>query len=63
MYTGINCLSEFRENFNFGFFDSAHSLKFLLEEVSAFYKIANKNFILGIDDGEKINNRDFHLIS
>ncbi len=61
MHTGINCLSEFKENFNFGFFDSAHSLRFLLEEVSTFYKIANKNFILGIDDGEKINNRDFHF--
>ena len=60
-YTGINCLSEFNENFNLGFFDSAHSLKFLLEEISTFHKIANKKFILGIDDGEKINNREFHF--
>jgi len=60
-YTGINCLSEFKENFNFGFFDSAHSLNFLLKEVSAFYKIANKNFIIGIDDGEKVNNKEFHF--
>ncbi len=60
-YTGINCLSEFKENFQFGFFDSAHSLNFLLNEISCFYKIANKNFILGIDDGEKINNKNFHF--
>ena len=51
----------FRENINFVFFDSAHSLKFLLEEVSSFYKIANKNFILGIDDGEKINRKTKEL--
>lgn len=60
-YTGINCLSEFKQNFNFGFFDSAHSLKFLQEEVEAFCNIANKKFLLGIDDGEKINNKNFHF--
>jgi hypothetical protein len=60
-FTGINCLSEFKENFNFGFFDSAHSLDFLSKEIIYFHKIANKNFIIGIDDGEKINNKEFHF--
>jgi len=60
-YTGINCLSEFKDNFNFGFFDSAHSLQFLQEEIATFHKIANKKFLLGIDDGEKINNKYFHF--
>ncbi len=59
-FTGINCLLEFKENFNFGFFDSAHSLNILLKEILSFHKIANNKFILGIDDGEKVNNKEFH---
>ena len=59
-FTGISCLKEFDTNFDFGFFDSAHSLEILTKEISSFYKIAKKKFILGIDDGEKKNNRYFH---
>mgnify|MGYP006099488315 CR=1 FL=1 len=60
-YTGINCLSEFKDKFDFGFFDSAHSLNILIGEISAFQKIATKNFILGIDDGNHFNNKYFHF--
>ena len=60
-FTGINCLSEFDDKFDFGFFDSGHSLKILLGEISAFHKIANKNFIIGIDDGNHFNNKFFHF--
>jgi hypothetical protein len=59
-HTGLNCLSEFKDKFDYGFFDSAHSLDFLIEEISIFHKIATKKYILGIDDGEKINNKFFH---
>ncbi len=60
-YTGIGCLNEFKEKFHFGFFDSAHSLEFLLKEIDLFLQLTKKNFIIGIDDGEKINNKFFHF--
>lgn len=59
-YTGIRCLKEFKKKVNFGFFDSAHSLNHLIKEIDVFCEISTKNFIIGIDDGEKKDNREFH---
>jgi hypothetical protein len=58
-YTGIPALKEFNRKPQFAFLDSYHSLEHLKKEVIEFTKIASKEFILGIDDGNQINSRFF----
>ncbi len=58
-YTGIPALKEFKRKPQFAFFDSYHSLEHLKKEVSEFIKIASKEFILGIDDGNHMNSKIF----
>ena len=60
-YTGIPALKEFKKKPQFAFLDSCHSLEHLKKEVIEFTKIASKEFILGIDDGNHENNRSFSL--
>ena len=58
-YTGIPALKEFKKKPQFAFLDSSHSLEHLKKEIMAFTKIATKEFILGIDDGDHRNNKFF----
>ena len=60
-YTGIPALKEFKKKPQFAFLDSYHSLEHLKKEVIEFTKIASKEFILGIDDGNHENSRSFSL--
>lgn len=59
---GINILKELKLNADYGFFDSWHTLVHLQSEIDAFTKIANKNFIIGLDDAyyqKKFENLSF----
>ena len=58
-YTGISALKEFKKKPQFAFLDSSHSLEHLKKEVIEFTKIASKEFILGIDDGNHMNSKLF----
>ena len=58
-YTGIPALKEFKKKPQFAFLDSSHSLEHLKKEVIEFTKVASKEFILGIDDGNHMNSRFF----
>ena len=58
-YTGIPALKEFKKKPQFAFLDSSHSLEHLKKEVIEFTKVASKEFILGIDDGNLMNSRFF----
>ena len=58
-YTGISALKELKKKPQFAFLDSSHSLEHLKKEVMEFIKIASKEFILGIDDGNHINSKFF----
>ena len=60
-YTGIPALKELKKKPQFAFFDSSHSLEHLKKEIIAFTKIASKEFIVGIDDGNHENSRSFSL--
>jgi len=60
-YTGIPSLKEFKKKLQFAFLDSCHSLEHLKKEVIEFTKIASKEFVLGIDDGNHVNSRFFPL--
>jgi hypothetical protein len=60
-YTGIPALKGFKRKPQFAFLDSYHSSEHLKKEVIEFTKIASKEFILGIDDGNHINSRFFNF--
>ena len=49
-YTGIDSLKEKKIKSNFCFFDSYHTWETVEEEIIQYLKIADKNFILGLDD-------------
>ena len=56
-YTGISALKELKKKPQFAFLDSSHSLEHLKKEVMEFTKIASKEFILGIDDGNHMSSK------
>ena len=58
-YSGIKSLTELKKKFDFGFFDSNHTLEHLENEISLFLNLVDKKFFFGIDDAhmnyKKIN--------
>ena len=50
-YSGIISLKEFNKKFDFGFFDSSHSLNHLFNEVDLFNQVSSNSFFIGLDDG------------
>ncbi len=58
-YSGIRALKDLKKKFDFGFFDSSHTLNHLNDELNCFLLLVANNFFIGIDDAhmnyKKIN--------
>ena len=49
-FLGIEVLKEMNLKSNFGFFDTSHTLKQVLQEIECFDKIAANQFVIALDD-------------
>ncbi len=65
-YSGILALKELNKKFDFGFFDSSHTLNHLNNELDHFIPLTTNNFFIGIDDAhmnyKKVNLDYINLI-